>query len=113
MFGLPATDRVGLTADAARRQGIDVATSQVELPEVIHRPETYETKPRGTLGLVADRRRRTLVGAWAIAPQVGEWIHTGALAIRAQLPVDILVDGIAQFPTFNEAYCAAASALRL
>ncbi|MGW0232246.1 dihydrolipoyl dehydrogenase family protein [Actinopolymorpha singaporensis] len=113
VFSEPEIAAVGLTADAARRQGFDVATSQVELPEVIHRPETYETKPRGTLGLVADRRRRTLVGVWAIAPQVGEWIHTGALAIRAQLPVDILVDGIAQFPTFNEAYYAAASALRL
>jgi pyruvate/2-oxoglutarate dehydrogenase complex dihydrolipoamide dehydrogenase (E3) component len=113
VFAEPEIAAVGLTTDAARRQGLDVTTAQVNLPEVIHRPETYETEPSGTLELIADRKRRVLVGAWAVAPLAGEWIHTAALAIRAELPIDVLLDGIAQFPTYNEAYYQAAAALHL
>jgi pyruvate/2-oxoglutarate dehydrogenase complex dihydrolipoamide dehydrogenase (E3) component len=113
VFAEPEIAAVGLTTDAARRQGVDVTTAQVNLPEVIHRPETYETEPSGTLELIADRKRRVLVGAWAVAPLAGEWIHTAALAIRAEVPIDVLLDGIAQFPTYNEAYYQAAAALHL
>ncbi|WP_020580223.1 dihydrolipoyl dehydrogenase family protein [Actinopolymorpha alba] len=113
VFAEPEIAAVGLTTDAARRQGIDVATAQIDLPRSIRRPETYETEPSGTLGLIADRSRRILVGAWAVSPLAGEWIHTGALAVRAQLPIDVLLDGIAQFPTYNEAYYEAAAALGL
>ena len=113
VFCDPEVAAVGLDVEAARTAGIDVATSEVDLPEVIARPWTYGTDPRGTLGLVADRGRRRLVGAWAIAPMAGEWIHTAALAIRAGVPVDTLLDGVAQFPTFNEGYLKALELLRL
>jgi hypothetical protein len=45
------------------------------------------------------------------APLVGEWIHTAVLAIRAQLPLSLLEDTIAQFPSFSEAYGAALRSL--
>ncbi|MDP9426647.1 MAG: hypothetical protein M3P37_11620 [Actinomycetota bacterium] len=45
-----------------------------------------------------------LVGAWAVAPQAGEWIHHAATAIRIGIPVTELRDGVAQFPTFTDAY---------
>ncbi len=63
--------------------------------------------------LVADRDRRLLVGAWAVAPLAGEWIHQAALVIRAQIPIDTLLDGIAQFPTYSEAYLKAIERLGL
>jgi len=44
------------------------------------------------------------VGAWAVAPLAGEWIHQAALAIKAQIPLAVLLDTVAQFPTFSEAY---------
>ena len=44
-----------------------------------------------------------LVGAWAVAPLAGEWIHQAVLAIHAEIPVSVLKDTIAQFPTFSEA----------
>ncbi|HEY8455465.1 MAG TPA: NAD(P)/FAD-dependent oxidoreductase [Actinopolymorphaceae bacterium] len=113
VFGEPEIAAVGLTTDQALRLGMDVATAEVELPESISRPWTFETEPRGTLGLIADRDRRILVGAWAMAPLVGEWIHTAALAIRAQLQIDVLLDSVAQFPTYNEAYYQAVEALGL
>lgn len=45
-----------------------------------------------------------LIGAWAVAPLAGEWIHQAVLAIKAQIPLEILRDTVAQFPTFSEAY---------
>ncbi len=58
----------------------------------------------GPLGLIADRDREVLVGAWAVAPMAGEWIHYAALAIKTKTPISVLRDTVAQFPTFTEAY---------
>ncbi len=106
VFSDPEIAAVGLTQAQARQQGHQVATATVRLPDALARPWTYERDPRGELGLVADRRRRVLLGAWAVAPLAGEWIHQAALAVRAEVPIDVLLDGVAQFPTYSEAYLA-------
>jgi len=89
--------------------------SRVELFWQIRRDHEYEglseRDPRGELELIADRARRTLVGAWAVAPLAGEWIHYAALAIKTATPLDVLRDTVAQFPTFSEAYLKAVDAL--
>jgi len=113
IFSQPEIAGVGLTAGQAEDQGIDTATAEVDLPETLARPWTYATDPRGTLGLVADRGRGVLVGAWAFGPLASEWIHTAALAIRTELPVATLLDSIPQFPSFNEAYLIALEKLEL
>ena len=43
------------------------------------------------------------MGAWAVGPLASEWIHSLVLAIKAEVPVAVLRDTIAQFPTFSEA----------
>src|SRR5258708_1703079 len=113
VFGDPEIAAVGLTADQARRRGIDTATTEIGVADAIARRWTYERDPRGTLGLLADRDRRMLVGAWAVAPLASEWIHQAALAIRAQIPIGVLLDQVAQFPTYSEAYLAALEQLAL
>lgn len=113
VFAQPEIAAVGLTGEQAREQGINLATSELDLAASLARPWTYETEPTGHLGLLADRERRILVGAWAIAPQAGEWIHQAALAIRAQIPIDTLLDQVAQFPTYSEAYLKATERLDL
>lgn len=107
VFAQPEIAAVGLTADQARQRGVDVVTTELDLTAALARPWTYEQDPQGTLGLVADRAEGILVGAWAVAPQAGEWIHEAALAIRARIPISTLLDGIAQFPTYSEAYLKA------
>ncbi len=107
IFADPELAAVGLTSAQAADAGIDVAATELDLPESIARPWTYEQQPRGTLGLLADRDRGVLVGAWAVAPLAGEWIHTAAMAIRAKVPLDTLRDQVAQFPTYTEAYLSA------
>ncbi len=106
VFADPEIAAVGMTSAQAHDAGLEVASTEVDLPEAIARPWTYETDPRGTLGLVADRRAKVLIGAWAFAPMAGEWIHQAALAIRAQIPLEILRDQVAQFPTYSESYLA-------
>jgi dihydrolipoamide dehydrogenase len=113
VFAQPDIAAVGLTAEQARSRGLDVATTELDLAKSLAKPWTYETHPSGVLGLVADRTRRVLVGAWAVAPLAGEWIHQAALAIRSAIPIDTLLDGVAQFPTFSEAYLKATEQLDL
>jgi dihydrolipoamide dehydrogenase len=79
----------------------------VRLPETIARPWTYEQEPRGELSLLADRKRQVLVGAWAVGPLAGEWIHYAALAIKTAVPLAVLRDTVPQFPTYTEGYLKA------
>jgi dihydrolipoamide dehydrogenase len=113
IFADPEIAAVGMTTATARDRGIHVTSVEVDLPATIARPWTYETNPRGTLGLLVDPHQRVLVGAWAVAPLAGEWIHQAALAVRAAVPVDILLDQVAQFPTYTEAYLSALEQMRL
>jgi dihydrolipoamide dehydrogenase len=111
VFCDPEVAAVGMSEARAREEGIDVATSRVALNEVITRPATYETDPRGELEVVVDRSREVLVGAWAVGPLASEWIHYAALAIKAQVPIAVLKDTVAQFPTYTEAYLKALAEL--
>ena len=61
----------------------------------------YAEKP-GFLTLVSDGSK--LIGAYAVGPEAGEWIQQATLAVRAEIPLDVLRDTIQPFPTFSEAY---------
>jgi len=78
------------------------------------RSSTYgRPKPAGFVRLVADPARHVLVGAVAVGPDAGEWLQQVTLAIRAEVPVDILRDTIQPFPSFSEAISFAARDLPL
>ncbi len=68
------------------------------------RASTYERPARhGFVKVVADPARRVLVGAVAVGPEAGEWCQQLTLAVRAAVPIDVLLDVIQPFPTFSEA----------
>ncbi len=68
------------------------------------RLSTYERPRRpGFLKVFADPRRRVLVGAVAVGPEAGEWLGQLTLAIRAEVPIDLLLETIQPYPTFSEA----------
>ena len=113
VFTAPEIAATGLSSEQAKAQGLAVATSVVDLYEETARPVTYGKDIPARLGLIADRERRVLVGAWAYGPEAGEWIHVAVLAIRAEVPLDILSDVIEQFPTFSEGYVYAVEKLNL
>jgi pyruvate/2-oxoglutarate dehydrogenase complex dihydrolipoamide dehydrogenase (E3) component len=104
LFTEPEIASVGLTEAQAREQGIDAVSAVIDLPTTIARPYTYQENPKGTFAVIADRERGVLVGAWAMAPLAGEWIHQAVLAIRAEIPLAVLRDTIQQFPTFSEGF---------
>jgi pyruvate/2-oxoglutarate dehydrogenase complex dihydrolipoamide dehydrogenase (E3) component len=64
----------------------------------------------GFLTLLSDGAR--LTGAYALGPEAGEWLQQATLAIRARVPLDVLIDTIQPFPTFSEIYLAALKALQ-
>ncbi|HEX8867056.1 MAG TPA: NAD(P)/FAD-dependent oxidoreductase [Lentzea sp.] len=61
----------------------------------------YATRP-GFLTLVSDGT--VLTGAYAVGPEAGEWLQQATLAIRAKVPLTVLLDVIQPFPTFSEAF---------
>ena len=68
------------------------------------RLSTYERPKRpGFLKVFADPEKRVLVGACAVGPEAGEWLGQLTFAIRAEVPIDVLLDTIQPYPTFSEA----------
>jgi dihydrolipoamide dehydrogenase len=79
----------------------------------IAKNETYTrqyAESNGFLTLLSDGEH--LTGAYALGPEAGEWLQQATLAIRARVPLDVLVDTIQPFPTFSEIYVEALKALR-
>lgn len=113
VFADPEIAAVGLTADQATARGIATATAEISVADSVDRSWTYERDPRGAVGVLADRDRGVLAGAWAVAPLASEWIRYAALAIRAQIPVSVLLDQVAQYPTYTGAWHAALEQLSL
>jgi pyruvate/2-oxoglutarate dehydrogenase complex dihydrolipoamide dehydrogenase (E3) component len=78
------------------------------------RTSTFERPKRpGFVKLFADPERRVLVGGVAVGPESGEWLQQVTLAIRADVPVDVLRETIQPYPTFSEALYFAARDLPL
>jgi dihydrolipoamide dehydrogenase len=98
----PAVASVGLTSTVARAQGYDVVEGTFPLGHTARAFITGTTA--GVLTLVADKRARVLLGAAAVGPHVEELIGEAALAIRARVPLEVLVDLVHPFPTYSEAY---------
>jgi dihydrolipoamide dehydrogenase len=79
-----------------------------EVPRTATYTRAYAEHP-GFLTLVADGDR--LTGAYALGPEVGEWLQQATLAIRARVPLSVMRDTIQPFPTFSEAFVEALARL--
>jgi len=80
----------------------------------VPRLSTYERPKRsGFVKVVADPERRVLTGAVAVGPESGEWLQQLTLAVRAETPIDVLLDVIQPYPTFSEGVFFALRALDL
>lgn len=89
-------------ASVGRTGGDGVVTARYEI--VGGRLSTYERPRRpGFVKLAADPERRVLVGAVAVGPEAGEWLGQLTLAVKAEVPLDVLLDTIQPYPTFSEA----------
>jgi pyruvate/2-oxoglutarate dehydrogenase complex dihydrolipoamide dehydrogenase (E3) component len=101
---------VGLTASQAKEKGIRVITSSFDVTEVERAtllrnalPPPSQQPVHGYLELIADADARHLVGAACVGPEADSWGSELALAIRARIPLDLLVQHVRPFPTWSEA----------
>jgi pyruvate/2-oxoglutarate dehydrogenase complex dihydrolipoamide dehydrogenase (E3) component len=79
-----------------------------EVPKTATYTHAYE-ESKGFLTLLSDGER--LTGAYALGPEAGEWLQQATVAIRGQIPVEVLRDTIQPFPTFSEIYVEAVKEL--
>jgi dihydrolipoamide dehydrogenase len=98
----PSVAAVGLTEAQARQQGIDVIAAGMDIGQTARAYATGEKY--GRLTLLADRRRKVLIGAAAVGPGVEEWLGEAALAIHAEVPIPVFAGLVHAFPTYSEAY---------
>jgi pyruvate/2-oxoglutarate dehydrogenase complex dihydrolipoamide dehydrogenase (E3) component len=92
---------------------LDGVTARWELTST-PRLSTYERPKRpGFVKVAADPERRVLTGAVAVGPESGEWLQQLTLAVRAETPIDVLLDVIQPYPTFSEAVFLALRELNL
>ena len=109
---IPAATFTDPQVASVGRPAVDgLVTSRWALPA---RASTFERpRSKGFLKLVADPEKRVVVGATAVGPEAGEWLQQLTLAIRAEVPVEVLRDTIQPYPTFSEAVVFAARDLPL
>ncbi len=89
-------------ASVGEAEGSATATvSLAEVPRTATYTRAYDSKP-GFMTLVSDGQR--LTGAYALGPEAGEWLQQATVAIRAQIPLEVMSDVIQPFPTFSESF---------
>lgn len=97
-FTDPEVGGVGLTEEAARKQGLDVRVGQADLG-ASSRGFTHGPGAVGFIKVVeADG---VLVGATAVGPAGGEILAALTLAVHARVPVETLRTMIYAYPTFH------------
>jgi pyruvate/2-oxoglutarate dehydrogenase complex dihydrolipoamide dehydrogenase (E3) component len=99
-FTDPEVGSVGLTVQAAREAGLDVAVGRAQVPSTA-RGWIHKTGNEGFIHIVADRSREILVGATSMGPNGGEVLGLLALAVHARIPIGQLRSMIYAYPTFH------------
>lgn len=104
-FTDPEVGSVGLTEQAARDQGLNIAVATYPMQNVsrafIHGPGN-----EGILKVVIDRVTRTVVGATAVGPHGGEVLSGLTVAIAGKVSLDDLITTVWAFPTYHRGYDA-------
>jgi pyruvate/2-oxoglutarate dehydrogenase complex dihydrolipoamide dehydrogenase (E3) component len=96
-------------ASVGQAEGLITSTVPLaNVPKTATYTRAYAEHP-GFLTLVSDGER--LTGAYAVGPDAGEWLQQATVAIRAQVPLEVLRDTIQPFPTFSEIFVEALAGL--
>jgi dihydrolipoamide dehydrogenase len=99
VYSEPSMAAVGHTEASARDAGIDPLVARADVADTTR--AVTEGMSEGWVRLIADPARGVLVGGTAMGGRAEEWISEVSLAIRAEIPVQVLADVIRPFPTFS------------
>ncbi len=108
IFSFPEIGMAGLTEEAARGAGLDVAVAEYDY-QVDARAQ-IGADAFGRLRVVYERTNRRIVGIHALVDGAADLMGEAALAVRHGLRVDDLAAAIHPHPTLTEAFGLAALA---
>ncbi len=97
-FTAPEVASVGLSEKAARDAGVDVVTATGDLGA-----RGWLAKEEGLVKLVADRKRRLLVGGCVVGEAGGEILSMLEAAVHAEIPIATLRSMHFAYPTYHRA----------
>ncbi len=98
-FTDPEVGGVGLTEQQARERGIDVRVGTTDLA-ASSRGFTHGPGAAGVVKVVVDADRGVVVGATVVGPTGGETVSGLSVAVRGEVPVDVLRNSVYAYPTF-------------
>jgi pyruvate/2-oxoglutarate dehydrogenase complex dihydrolipoamide dehydrogenase (E3) component len=101
-FTDPEVGAVGLTEAAARQRGLRVCTGLARIPSSA-RGWIHRAGNEGLVKLVEDADTGVLVGATSMAPAGGEVLGALVVAVRTEVPTQLLKQTIYAYPTFHRA----------
>jgi pyruvate/2-oxoglutarate dehydrogenase complex dihydrolipoamide dehydrogenase (E3) component len=100
VFTDPQVAGVGLSAPAARAQGLEVEVASMPFGNIARAIETDETA--GIVELVLDARSERILGASVVGVDAGELIHVFSVLMQAKATARAIVDAEFVHPTFAE-----------
>ena len=104
VFTDPQVAAVGLTHEAAEREGLNVRVVDVPTQAAAGASFYGRDDARGTTRLVVDEDRRVIVGATFTGPEVAEFLHAATIAVVGEVPLERLFHAIPAFPTRSEVW---------
>jgi dihydrolipoamide dehydrogenase len=100
-FTDPEVASVGLTEDAARKQGLNVRAVEYELGSVAG-ASLQADGYTGRAKMVVDEDRHVLVGVTFVGQDVAEMLQAATIAVVGEVPIDRLWHAVPAYPTMNE-----------
>jgi dihydrolipoamide dehydrogenase len=98
----PEAAFVGRTLEQAREAGVDAFELVADFPKTSKGFSVEATT--GHVTIVVDARTRRLVGAAMATPDASAAIHECVLAIKADVPIDVLAETIHAFPSTSRIF---------
>lgn len=103
VFSDPEVAAVGLTEDAARRQGMNYRAVEYDLGWVAG-AKLHADGYAGRAKLIVDEDRGVVVGATFVGQDVAELVHAATIAIVGEVPVERLWHAVPSYPTLSEVW---------
>lgn len=97
VFTTPSAYTVGTSPAHAEAAGVDMISAGLDLVETAR--AAVEDDDRGRVELYADRGMGVLTGAAGVGRNAEHWMSELTLAIRAEVPLNVLTDVVHAFPT--------------